>query len=122
MSCWCNINVSLSKVSHIYGLIMNFFRIIRHIFVYMKYIYNLYIPYIDNLSICCMDENEENFFPIQHMEILSIFYMDIKFSPIQHMDNFSIFCTDVNIFFIRHKIVHMLYGRLHKNCALVQTD
>ena len=36
MSCWCNINVSFSKVSHIYRLIMNLLYIIWHIFVYIE--------------------------------------------------------------------------------------
>ena len=116
---WCNIHVSFYKLNHIYRFILNFFRIIWYILVYMTYIDSLSIQHIDNLSIFYMDKIK----CIHHMDNLSICCMEIKFLSIEYMDTLSICCIDGKFFHITYrKILHMLYLRIHYHCSFVRTD
>ena len=120
MSCWCNIHVYFSKVSHIYGFIMNLFRIIWYILVYMTYIDNFSIQQIDNLSICCMDKN---FCPYNIWKKLYICCMDIKFFSYNIWTS-CLYVVWENLFIHKpyRQIFHMLYGQLHYHCAFFRTD
>ena len=128
MSCWCNIHFYFSKVSHIYGFIMNLFSIIWHNFVYMTNIDKLYIQRIDNLYICCM----ENLYIFLWKKVsVHTTYIKLFYTFYGHKVSVHTAYWQVVYMLYRRKpfvhakyrqIVHMLYGKLHYHCAFVWTD